>query len=153
VFRRRVDTAALDEKTGRIPMSVKHVYVVAIAALIGCSSGNRESSVDPAIRPRNSNFLSSTEIITAHADLGTAYDAIARLRPNWLASHGVSTFEGRDSELAVVYVDGQQYGGLSHLRNIAAYQIADSRYYDVTEAGARFGIKAGSGGVIEIRLK
>lgn len=133
-------------------MSVKRVYVVAIAALIGCSHGKGESSVDPAIRPRNANFLSSTEIITAHADLGTAYDAIARLRPNWLASHGVSSFD-RSIELAVVYVDGQQYGGLTQLRNIPAYQIADSRYYDVTEAGARFGIKGGSGGVIEIRLK
>lgn len=134
-------------------MSIKHVYVVAIAAIIGCTSSNSASSVDPAVRPRNANFLGSTEIITAHADLGTAYDAIARLRPNWLASHGVSTFEGRDSELAVVFVNGQQYGGLSSLRNIPAYQIADLRYYDVTEAGARYGIKAGTGGAIEIRLR
>jgi hypothetical protein len=134
-------------------MSVKHVYLVAVAAMIGCATGKNQSSVDPAVRPRNAAFLGSTEIITAHADLGTAYDAIARLRPNWLASHGISTFEGRDSNLAVVFVNGQQYGGLTSLRNIPAYQIADLRYYDVTEAGARYGIKAGSGGAIEIRLR
>lgn len=134
-------------------MSVKHLYVVAVAAMIGCAGGKNQSAVDPALRPRNANFLGSTEIITAHADLGTAYDAIARLRPNWLASHGVSTFEGRGTELAVVFVNGQQYGGLTSLHNIPAYQIADLHYYDVTEAGARYGIKAGTGGAIEIRLK
>jgi hypothetical protein len=134
-------------------MSVKHVYMVTVAVMIGCAGGKNQSAVDPALRPRNASFLGSTEIITAHADLGTAYDAIARLRPNWLASHGISTFEGRDSELASVFVNGQQYGGLTSLRNIPAYQIADLRYYDVTEAGARYGIKAGTGGAIEIRLK
>jgi hypothetical protein len=134
-------------------MSVKRLYLAAVAAIIGCAAGNSASSVDPAVRPRNANFLGSTEIITAHADLGTAYDAIARLRPNWLASHGVSTFEGRGTELAVVFVNGQQFGGLTSLRNIPAYQIGDVRYYDVTEAGARYGIKAGTGGAIDIRLK
>lgn len=134
-------------------MSVKHLCLFTIVAIMSCGPANNASSPTTAVPPRRANFLASTEIITAHADVGTAYDAIARLRPNWLASHGVSTFEGRGTELAVVFVNGQQFGGLTSLHNIPAYQIADMHYYDVTEAGARFGIKGGTGGVIDIRLK
>ena len=49
--------------------------------------------------------------------------------------------------------DGQQYGDLNTLRNIAAYNVGSAHYYDVTQAGARFGIKGGSSGVIEVLSK
>ena len=134
-------------------MSVKHLYLVAVAATISCTGANSTSSPVTTVPPRRANFLANTEIITAHADVGTAYDAVERLRPNWLSAHGLSTFDLRASEFAVVFVNGERSGGLDSLRGIPAYQVADMRYYDVTEAGARFGIKGGSGGVIDIRLK
>jgi hypothetical protein len=98
----------------------------------------------------NPKLLTAEDIATAHADVATAYDAIARLRPNWLASHGPMSSDPQNTPYAAVFVDGQLYGGLSSLRNIEAYHVDYIRYYDVTEAGAKFGIKAGIGGAIEV---
>ncbi|MBA3343236.1 MAG: hypothetical protein H0T48_15585 [Gemmatimonadaceae bacterium] len=135
-------------------MSLKHLYLVAVTAIIACApasgtSGPSRISTDP----RRANFLAAEEILAANADVMTAYDALARLRPNWLKAHGVSSFDPRGSDFAIVFVDGQQYGGLNSLRNIPANQVADFRYYDVTEAGGTFGLKGGTGGVIEVRTK
>jgi hypothetical protein len=131
-------------------MAVRHFYLIALVAILGCASGGTSGISNTVTVPRTANYLTGEEIVTAHASEGTAYDAIARLRPNWLAVHGVAT---QGSEFAVVFVDGQQYGPPEALRNIQAYHVADIRYYDITQAGARFGIKGGTGGVIEVRIR
>ncbi len=133
-------------------MSVKHLYLVAVAASIACASGTSGPLRTPVV-PRKANVLAAAEIIAAHADAMTAYDALARLRPNWMTVHGVSSFDPRANDLAILFVDGQLYGGLNSLRNIPADQKAYFRYYDVTEAGATFGLRGGTGGAIEVRTK
>jgi hypothetical protein len=132
-------------------MSVKHLYLLAFAAIIGCA----QSKSSDAPIPRNGRLLTADEITTAHADITTAYDAIARLRPNWLAAHGVTSGQsnGAGTEYALVYLDGQRYGDLNTLRGIAAYNVGAIRYYDVTQAGARFGFNGGASGVIEVTTK
>jgi hypothetical protein len=135
-------------------MSLKHLYLLGVAAFIGCaqSSGTGHS---PTATLRRSGVLTADEITNAHADITTAYDAVARLRPNWLAAHGVTSAQsnGAGTEYAWVYLDGQRYGDLNTLRNIAAYNVGTIRYYDVTQAGARFGLHGGSSGVIEVTSK
>ena len=131
-------------------MSVKHLYLVAVLAVLGCASsaGNKTGTL-----PR-SNFLTAEEIASHHADINTAYDSIARLRPNWLAPHGITSGvdNGAGTEYALVFVDGQRYGDINTLRGIPAYHVGNLRYYNVTEAGARFGIHGGSSGAIEVTL-
>ncbi len=131
-------------------MSVRHFYPIAIAAILGCASGGTSPISDTVKVPRTQNYITGEEIAASNASEGSAYDAVARLRPNWLVGHGVAT---QGSEFAVVYVDGQQYGPPETLRNIKAYHVADIRYYDITQAGARFGIQGGTGGVIEVRIR
>ena len=135
-------------------MSVKHLYLVAVAALLGCApaGGTSGTSGTPAMG-RNNKVLTAEEIAAAHADLNTAYDAIARLRPNWLSPHGAMSSNIDVSPFANVFVDGQPYGDISTLRNIQAYHVADIHYYDITEAGAKFGLNAGTGGAIEVRTR
>ena len=130
-------------------MSVKLFCLLAVAATIGCASGPRNSPVSP----RMARILNSEEVFDAKADQGSAYDALARLRPNWLAVHGVSSFDARDAEYAEVYIDGQHHGNLETLRSIPASDVRAYKYYDVTEAGATFGLRAGTGGVIALTLK
>ena len=130
-------------------MSVNRLYLIAVAAVIGCASAGNTSDTP---RARGSGILTAEEIVAAHADNNTVYDALVRLRPNWLAAHGATSLQS-GTEYAVVWVDGQQYGSLNSLRNLPAYQVADIQYYDVTQAGARFGLRAGGGGVIEVRQK
>jgi hypothetical protein len=135
-------------------MPVKHLYLVAAAAIIGCApgSGASDTSRTPVV-PRGSNLLAADEIVAAHADITTAYDALARLRPAWLRARGVISTDPRTNEFATVFVDGEQYGSLDSLNNIPALQVAYIRYYNVTEAGARFGFRGGTGGVIEVTTK
>jgi len=117
---------------------------VAVAAILGCAAN--ASGTSPT--HRSGSILTAEEIAAAHADITTAYDAVARLRPNWLAGHGGSAF-------AKVFVDGQKYadGNLSSLRNIQGYSVASIRYYDMTQSGARFGVQAGDAGAIEVTMK
>ena len=134
-------------------MRLRHLHHLAVfAAIIACASSG---TPDTGAAPRKGNILTANEMSTAHADVATVYDAVARLRPNWLASHGVTSTiaSGAGTDRAAVFVDGQSYGDTNSLRNIQAYQVDEIRYYNVTEAGARFGIRAGSGGAIEIRMK
>jgi hypothetical protein len=131
-------------------MLLKHLYPIAVAAILGCGSSSGTSSQSPA--PRRANLLTAEEILAAHADVTTAYDALARLRPNWLTSRGPTSFINRGTEFAIVFVDGEQYGTLTSLRNIHASQVADIRYYSSAEAGGRFGVRAGTSGVIEVRM-
>lgn len=130
-------------------MSVNRLRLAAAVAVMACASGGTQGGPDT---PRKSNMLSAVEIVQANADVNSAYDAIARLRPNWLASHG-STSLGAESPYASVWVDGQEVGDISTLRRIPAYQVGAIEYFDITQAGAKFGVRAGGGGAIEVRMK
>ena len=123
-------------------MSVNHLYVVAVAAIFGCAAGASGKSATA----RMGNVLNGEEITATHADVATAYDAVARLRPNWLAPRAAMAY-------AWVFVDGQPYGDLNTLRNIPAYNVASIRYYDVTQSTARFGTRGGSAGAIDVTMK
>ena len=135
-------------------MSKHPLALLAAFVLLGCGPGRVP---DPTItaNTRKTGVLSADEILNSHADITNAYDAIARLRPNWLAAHGITSGanNGAGTEFAVVYLDGQLYGDLNTLRGIPAFHVGSVRYYDVTQAGARFGIRAGSSGVIEVTTK
>ena len=128
-------------------MLIKDLYPIAIAVMLGCATTGAPSDTPPKM----TNFLTAQEIIGANADVNSAYDAVARLRPNWLAPRGAMSSNTEATGYATVYLDGQLYGGIETLRNIAAYHVADMRYYDVTQAGARFGVRAGTSGAIEVR--
>ena len=125
-------------------MLVKHLYLVAVATAIGCASAGGTPGQSGV--PRKNAVLTAEEIAAAHADLATAYDAVARLRPNWLAARGAMAY-------AKVFVDGQQYGDLAALRNIQAFHVASMHYYDVTQSTAKFGVRGGDAGVIEVTIK
>jgi hypothetical protein len=129
-------------------MSVKYLYLVAAIGVIGCAT----TATKPG-STRKANELSGDEIMQTHADNLSAYDAVARLRPNWLAPHGAMTSNQQVSDYAAVFVDGQFVGDINALRNIQAYQVGDIRYYNVTEAGAKFGVRAGTTGAIEVIMK
>lgn len=131
-------------------MSARLVYLLAAGALFGCAS----TGANPTVSRQSAAVLTAEEIEQAHADATTLYDAVARLRPNWLAAKGVTSgYYNSDTQYATVFLDGQQYGSIAALRNIQAYNVGLIRYYDVTQAGARFGIKGGSSGVIEVLTK
>lgn len=137
-------------------MSIKYLYpVAAVAVAMGCTPApsNFDLVDSPTSAPRWAEVLTAEEIANTKAEEATAYDAVSRLRPNWLAAHGVTSFSNKSAAYAIVYMDDQKYGDLNMLRNFKAFQVAEMRYYDITQAGARFGVAAGNGGVIDVRSK
>ena len=131
-------------------MSRKLFYLVGMVGVIACAS--TPSRQDGSVPARMGSVLTAEEMVNAHADVGNMYDAVARLRPNWLAPRGtMSSTSG--SNYAQVFVDDQAVGDINALRAINAYQVGDVRYYDVSQAGARFGIRAGTNGAIEVIMK
>jgi hypothetical protein len=138
-------------------MSIRSLYSVAAVIAVSLACAPRpipfESLDSPPGAPRWAEVLTAEEITNTKAEEATAYDAVSRLRPNWLAPHGVTSFTKKGTAYAVVYMDDQKYGDLNTLKNFKAFQVAEMRYYDFTQAGARFGVAAGSGGVIEVKSK
>ena len=134
-------------------MSVKHFYLIAAAAIFGCAAPVGQSEMRTTSAPRKANLLTADEIAAAQANTTTALDALRRLRPIWLEPRGPNSFYTGGTDMPALFIDGQQFSDLSPLRTIQADQVADIRYYRADEAGAAFGIRAGSAGAIEVRLK
>jgi hypothetical protein len=125
-------------------MSARCLYALMVVAVLGCASASTSGT------PRNRSLITDEEIAAAHVT--SAYDAVERLRPLWLRSHGETSINTPGTQYANVYVDGQRYGDLSTLRNLLAGQIAEMRYYSGPEGATKFGLQ-NSGGVIEVKLK
>ncbi|HEY6089909.1 MAG TPA: hypothetical protein VD771_08975 [Gemmatimonadaceae bacterium] len=131
---------------------MRRLHLAALATIIACAPAGTQSGSGVS---RKGNVISAEEIAALNADVHTAYDAVTRLRPYWLVAHGVVGLvpDNDSTEYAAVYVDGKRQGRLGSLRDIQIYQVAEIRYYDVAQTGARFGVDGGSSGVIEVRIK
>jgi hypothetical protein len=134
-------------------MSTNHLYLLALPAILACASASATSGASGAPpAPRRSTLLVADEISTANLDRGTAYDAIARLRPNWLA-RTTRSFDPPSNEGPAVFIDGQRFGDLASLRNVDADRIDEVRFYSAAEAGGLFGLQAGMSGVVAVTTK
>ena len=93
----------------------------------------------------NSNVITREDI--AAVNVSNAYDAISRLRPKFLNSHGATTIRGSDNGYPKVYLNHQLYGDLESLRNIDIHGISEIHYYNGPEASTRFGLGNVSGAI------
>jgi outer membrane cobalamin receptor len=93
-----------------------------------------------------------TEAEIAQSQAVTAYDAVQKLRANFLSNRGKTTILGDTSPLPVVYLDGIEYGPMASLRNIPASQVSSIRMYRAWEATTKFGMGK-TAGVIEVITK
>ena len=135
-------------------MSVKRFYLVAVLGLLGCASPPGTSEMAKPSAPRKATLLTADEISAADADNASAFEAVARLRPMWLAKRAPNSFySGEEADHPALFVDGQAVPDFNTLRTIAANDVADIRYYRPEEAGGAFGIRAGHSGALEVRLK
>ncbi|MDQ3674158.1 MAG: hypothetical protein M3365_07270 [Gemmatimonadota bacterium] len=134
-------------------MSVKPFLLIAVALSLGCAPAVGTSEMGSGSTARKANILTADEIAAAEADATTALDALRRLRPIWLTPRGPNSFYTGGTDMPALFIDGQQFSDLNPLRTIQANHVADIRYYRPDEAGGIFGVRAGSAGAIEVRLK
>lgn len=127
--------------------------VLAIAACASSPAGSPGATQQsaPSSRAHGSRDVITEEEL-ARVDVQTALDAVRRLRPNFLQTHG-----GKSSSITqgpqdvVVYVDNTRMGGPSALSQIQITDVKEIQYLNGPDATQRFGTGHGSGAIIVIR--
>lgn len=98
------------------------LLVVSAAACASTGATTRKSSPDK---------LTRAEIAMSSATNG--YEAISRLRPNWLRAQGTASIAGAvRSQLILLYIDNQRAEDLYALKNLSAGMIESAEWIDAT---------------------
>ncbi|MBA3578563.1 MAG: hypothetical protein H0W42_01125 [Gemmatimonadaceae bacterium] len=100
--------------------------------------------------PRDPGRISQDEIVASLAQ--NAYEAVVKLRRNFLVSRGKTSLRASDSPLPYVFVDGMRYGPVGTLRLIPASNVAEIRFLPAWEATTVYGTGFMSG-VIEVTTR
>ncbi len=120
--------------------------LLALLCLLGCASG--QGSENPDAR-RDSELISLEELQNQPA--GSAFDAVERLRPNWLRNRGPFSTT-RPQSYPEVFVDDRHFGTLESLRQIDLDAVSEIRFLNGRDATTRFGTGY-PGGLIMVFLK
>jgi hypothetical protein len=94
--------------------------------------------------------ITSDEIESARVE--NSYDAVLRLRPEFLKRRGAPVLQDPSEGLPVVYLDGVRQGGADALQSIPAGVVLEIRYLTAGAASDRFGPYY-RGGVIAVRTR
>ncbi len=125
----------------------RYVLGLVSAFLLACASPPRLGPGEVS----NSQLITEEEIDASRSQ--TAFDAIQKLRANFLSYRGETSFDRNKSQpYPTVYLDGQEFGPIASLRTIPASQVATIRLYRSWEATTKFGTR-NMGGVIAITTR
>ena len=113
---------------------------VAVAAL-ACASTTQSGQT----ARRSSNLITTEELRNVTEQ--NAYDAIRRLRPQWLRSRS-----GGRSAQPVLIIQNVRAGDLEQLRTIAVQDVLQMRYISASDATTRWGTGF-TGGAIEVTMR
>lgn len=95
---------------------------------------------------RSSRVLTADEI--AETSVMSAYQAVERLRPQWLHSRSSPTMANPDGAEPMVYVDGMRAGNLSELLSIRPDRVERMEYLSPSDATNRFGTDHTGGAIL-----
>lgn len=79
----------------------------------------------------------------------TILDVISRLHADYLRDRGPTSMNARTRDVAVVFLNQQEYGALSTLADFPANDIEEVHFFPWDDALIKFGRKYG-GGVIQL---
>lgn len=121
-------------------MCRKSMFVMmAVLALAACASGGGTTS-------RSGTLASLGEEELRDVPELNAYEAVQRLRPQWLVTRGrVSFTAGQGVRL---YVDGVERGYAPELASIRTTSVKSMRFLSGREATARYGTDHGDGAIL-----
>jgi hypothetical protein len=110
-----------------LPTPVLAGLILVVAA---CASTTQDRTA------QSRTVITAEELATvAGSDL---FDAIRRLRPEYLRVRRQTTLMAGDADIRV-YVDGVRYGGVAELRSISVRSVAEVHFIDAREATIRWG--------------
>jgi hypothetical protein len=98
---------------------------------------------------RSSNVLTREELESVQ--VSSVYDAVQRLRPQWM-SHPLAPTGQPGSNPILVYIDRQQAGTLDELRHLTVDQVEMLEFVSASDATTRYGTGHASG-IIEVTTR
>jgi hypothetical protein len=125
-----------------------HATTVMVWLAIACARPSGQQPVGGATRSSSSsNVLTQEQLAVTNAP--NLYEAIRKLRPEWLSSRGATSVTDETPTVASVYMDGTNLGKVDALKEIRVLDVTQARYWDTGQASARFGM-GHPRGVIEL---
>ena len=121
------------------------VATVAVAAMFGCASTSGGGGGGGG----GGNMLTNEQLTETGET--NAYQAVQRLRPQWLRPRGQGSIGGQT--VVTLFVDGSPRGDASDLNTMQVFNIEDIRYLSASEAAFQFGTIAGNGGTLVVRTR
>lgn len=119
------------------------VPALAMLTLAACAGAGPQGTSPKGPRAT----ITRQEIEDAHVQ--DAYEAVRRLRPQMLVTHGPASLNSPGAGQPQVYVDGVPMGGLDALSSIRPEQVKEIRWISPADATTRYGTNH-TGGVIEV---
>lgn len=116
--------------------------LVCLLGMMACSGGARGPM-------RSSNLITREELEVVQ--VSSAYDAVQRLRPQWM-SHPLAPTGQPGSNPILVYVDRHQVGTVDELRHMTVDQIDVMEFVSAADATTRYGTGHASG-IIEVTTR
>lgn len=113
-----------------------------VAALIACHGANTWDSPAPS-----RNVITRTEIEGSRAN--SAWDAVVKLRANFMTSRGANSLMVKVNKEPTVYLDDVEYGDLGTLKQIPANTVAEIRFIEGWNAETKYG-PGHAAGVIQV---
>lgn len=123
--------------------------VIALALVAVAGGCVRKGSVPP---PNGGHDVITAEELELVHD-GSLYDAVRRLRPNFLKSRTITAYGRAESVPLMLYVDGEKMDSVDDLRRFTTAEVFEVRFYEPQLANARFGRYNNAGGAIAVMLK
>lgn len=126
-----------------VPTRQAAVAAIALATLLPACATHAPREEGYPVRPRVIARAGSDPITAAELrglEALSAYEAIARLRANFLRSRGPTTLGRADGGAwPIVFIDGMRLGPIGELRSIPASDLREVRLLNGAEAQFRFG--------------
>ena len=113
-----------------------------------CASSKGTSQAGSQVH-RSSNAVTAEELASTGAV--NVYDALQRLRPQWLTSSRIR--RGGSGDDLVVYLDSNRYGTMGSLRQLSLGGVQEVRYYGASEATNRYGTGHTGGAILVMMSK
>jgi hypothetical protein len=125
-------------------MRAKSLVAVAAACLLAaCAGASKRGHSDHA----NRTSLSYEQLSGTNSE--NLYDAIEKLRPDWLSSRGPTSVTNPAPTVVSVFMNGTMLGKADYLREMHVLDVSEVRFWDAGQATVRFG-NGHPRGVIEL---
>ena len=118
------------------------LLLAAIPTLGGCSHATAQGAT-----PGSSNVLTQEQLAATNS--ANLYDAIAKLRPDWLTRRGPTSLSDPTPASVSVFMNGTLLGKVDYLAQMRVLDATAVRYWEAATASVRFGM-GHPRGVIEI---